>query len=291
MVSSRVLLLFLSPIFILVTLATTQPSFIYHACSNVVGNYTKKSTYEANLNHVLSSITSNTDIDYGFYSNSSVGAQEPDKVYAIGLCRGDLKQDVCRSCLNDSTVALTQLCPNQKAAIGWYDNCSLRFSNTPILCIETENPNFTVWNSKNVSDVDGYGEALRTLLDTKISEAASGVSRKFATGTSPAPDFSKIHVLVQCTPDLSHQECSKCLQMISAQIPVCCVGQDGARYYTPSCNFRYESYPFFDLTAAPLSPPVQVLYPPPMKGTPILLGQKFLSKVTPMEFTKLSCLV
>jgi len=96
---------------------------------------------------------------------------------------------------------------------------------------------------------------------------------------------------VQCTPDLSHQECSKCLQMISAQIPVCCVGQDGARYYTPSCNFRYESYPFFDLTAAPLSPPVQVLYPPPMKGTPILLGQKFLSKVTPMEFTKLSCLV
>jgi hypothetical protein len=290
MVSSR-LLLFLSPIFILVTLATTQPSFIYYACSNVQGNYTTKSTYEENLNHVLSSITSNTDIDDGFYSISSDGAQEPDKVFAIGLCRGDLKQDVCRSCLNDSTVALTQHCPNQKEAIGWYGNCSLRFSNTSIYGIETEIPNFILWNSKNVSDIDGYGEAVRTLLDTKISEAASGGSRKFATGTSPAPDFSKIYVLVQCTPDLSDQECSNCLQMISPQIPICCVGPDGARYYTPSCNFRYESYPFFDLTAAPFSPSVQVFYPPPMKGTQILLGQKFLSKVTPMEFTKLSYLV
>jgi hypothetical protein len=258
MVSSR-LLLFLSTISILVTLASAQPPFIYHVCSNVQGNYTKKSTYEANLNHALSSITSNTDGN-GFFSGTSDG-QNPDKVFVIGFCRGDLKKDVCLGCLNDSTVALTQLCPNQKEAIGWYDNCSLRFSNTPMLCIERENPNFIVWNSKNESDVDGYGEALKTLLDTKISEAASGVSRKFATGTSVAPDFSKIHVLLQCTPDLTQQECSNCLQIISRKIPLCCVGQAGARYYTPSCNFRYESYPFFDLTAAPWSP---------VKGTVIL---------------------
>jgi hypothetical protein len=142
MVFSR-LLLFLSPIFILlVAVASTgQPRFIDHFCSNVVGNYTTNSTYEANLNQALSSITSNTDIDYGFYSTSSSG-QEPDKVYAIGLCRGDLKKDVCRSCLNDSTVALKELCPNQKEAIGWYDNCSLSFSNTSMFGIKRENPNF-----------------------------------------------------------------------------------------------------------------------------------------------------
>ncbi|XP_059439329.1 cysteine-rich receptor-like protein kinase 10 isoform X2 [Corylus avellana] len=268
MVFSR-LLLFLSPIFILlVAVASTgQPRFIDHVCSNVVGNYSKKSTYEANLNNALSSITSNNDIDYGFYSSSSSG-QEPDKVYAIGLCRGDLKKDVCRSCLNDSTVALKELCPNQKEAIGWYDNCSLRFSNTSMFGIETENPNFMDWNSKNVSDINGYGEALKTQLDSMISEAASGGSFKFATRSSVAPDLSKIYVLVQCTPDLSEQECSNCLQMISVQTPLCCTGKDGARYYKPSCNFRYESYPFFDVTAAPRSSRLPLLTPPPIHAAP-----------------------
>ena len=103
-------------IFILIPQATLKPSFICHTCSPGLGNYTTNNTYTANLNHVFSSLSSNTAIGNGFYPSSY--GQDPDKVYAIGLCRGDLNQDVCRSCLNDSTLALIQLCPNQKEAIG-----------------------------------------------------------------------------------------------------------------------------------------------------------------------------
>ena len=124
-----------------------------------------------------------------------------------------------------------------------------------------EIPAFFMWNVNNVSDVDGYGKALQTLFDSMKSEAASGVSRKFATRASVAPDMSTLYMLVQCTPDLSEQSCSGCLTGIFVQMPIRCVGKQGGRMYTPSCSFRFESYSFFDPTHA-LSPP-----PPPVSAS------------------------
>jgi hypothetical protein len=124
MVSSRLLFL-LFAICMLISQAIAQPEFRYQLCLEN-GNYTSNSTYNANLNNLLSSLSSNTQIDYGFY-NVSYG-QNPDKVYAIGLCRGDVKPDMCRSCLNNATNLLPLVCPNKKDAIGGYDECMLRYS-------------------------------------------------------------------------------------------------------------------------------------------------------------------
>ncbi|KAH1035986.1 hypothetical protein GYH30_055785 [Glycine max] len=67
-------------------------------CDNSRGNYTINSTYHNNLNTLLSSFSSHTEINYGFY-NLSYG-QGTDKVYTIGLCTGDQNQDDCLRCLN-----------------------------------------------------------------------------------------------------------------------------------------------------------------------------------------------
>ncbi|KAL4628572.1 hypothetical protein ACB092_05G249100 [Castanea dentata] len=115
MVSSRTLF-FLSAIFMLIVQAYAQPAFLYHFCLNETGTYTTNSTYEENLKQLLSSIYSNTKIDYGFYNSSS--GQNSDQVYGIGLCRGDVKPDDCRGCLKNSSDLLTRLCPNEKGAIG-----------------------------------------------------------------------------------------------------------------------------------------------------------------------------
>ncbi|KAJ0085752.1 hypothetical protein Patl1_07127 [Pistacia atlantica] len=37
----------------------------------------------------------------------------------MALCRGDVKPDICRSCINDSSLELSKLCPNQKEAVMW----------------------------------------------------------------------------------------------------------------------------------------------------------------------------
>nr|POE57900.1 cysteine-rich receptor-like protein kinase 29 [Quercus suber] len=172
MVSS--ILLFLSAICIFIAQAFAQPNFLYYFCLDN-GNYTSKSTYNANLNNALSSLSSNTEIDYGFY-NFSYG-QNPDKVYSLGLCREDVQPDICRSCLNNATNLLPLLCPNQKEAIGWYDYCMLRYSFRDIFNIKETRPSFYMWNTNNVSaNLDQFNQDLRTLLDSKRVQAAAGGS-------------------------------------------------------------------------------------------------------------------
>ena len=91
---SKPLLLFYFAVIHLVT--PTAAQYCYDT-----GNYTSNSTYRANLNTLLASMYSNTEIDYGFY-NFSAG-ESPNKVNAIVLCRGDVSTDVCRTCINESS--------------------------------------------------------------------------------------------------------------------------------------------------------------------------------------------
>lgn len=218
--------------------------FVAVVCGNK-DYYTANSTYEANLNDVLSTISSNKKTENGFY-NFSIGT-EPDKVYAIGLCRGNVLPDICRSCLNDSRYRLTQLCPNQKEAIGWNDNCMLRFSNRYIFGINETEP-LALIITKSTSNLNG-NKQLQPLFDSMKSEAASGSSRKFATR-----NLSTIYVLAQCTPDLLEAACSDCLDKIYRNI---LPGTEGGRFYTPSCNYRFELYSSSPppLSASPLPSP------------------------------------
>jgi hypothetical protein len=269
MVSSR-LVFFLSAIFIFTAQAVAQTTFLAYFCLNDKGNYTAKSSYEANLNHLLSSLSSNTETDYGFY-NSSYG-QNSDQAYAIGLCRGDVNPDVCRSCIDNATSLLKHLCPNQKEAIGWYDGCMLRYSNRSIFGIEETVPN-SDWSNINgvsASYVNQFNDDLRTLLESLRSQAVAGGSLRkyFATGNATAPEFKTLYGLVQCTPDLSEQDCNDCLRGAFESIPQCCDGKQGGQLVRPSCNVIFEVYPFYNSTAAaspassPLAPPVS--HPPPL---------------------------
>ena len=264
---SSTLLAILYPMFTLIAQATAQQMYLYHSCFHIQGNYTTNSTYEANLSLVLSSISSNTQVENGFYPDSK--GQDPDKVYAIGLCRRDIEQDDCLGCLKNASSFLPQLCPNQKEAIGWYDYCMIRFSDRSIFGIMEINPSMFMWNTDSVSDQDGYKRVLETLFESMRSEAASGGnSLKFAVRTSVTPDLGTLYVLVQCTPDLSEQNCSDCLTDIYGNIPP--VGSEGGRTYAPSCNYRFETYPFFNVAyATSPRPPFSASSPPPPLPIPI----------------------
>ena len=58
-------------------------------------------------------------------------------------------------------------------------------------------------------------------------------------------DSKKLYGMVQCTRDLSCNNCFKCLDSIIAKLPSCCSGKVGGRVGAGSCNIRYEMYPFF----------------------------------------------
>ncbi|XP_047149656.1 cysteine-rich receptor-like protein kinase 29 [Vigna umbellata] len=233
------------------------------------GNYTANSTYETNLNTLLSTLTSNTEIEYGFYNLTK--GENTDQVYAIGLCRGDVKPYECRNCLEHSRGNLSQLCPNRKEAIGWYEDeqCMLRYSNRKILGLMETEPEYFMWNVIDAPQVEEFNKVVKDLLDGLRSKAASGDSRtKYATANATEPDNKFIYGLVQCTPDLSGPDCENCLIQSINEITNCCHGKIGTRIVRPSCNLRYEtSSPFFGAqayTPSPSQSPSPWLSPPPM---------------------------
>ncbi|GMN49776.1 hypothetical protein TIFTF001_018936 [Ficus carica] len=261
---SGALFFILCHIFVLLSTQAVAQPFLYHFCLDEKGNYTTNSTYRANLNHLMTIFPSQEGNGYGFF-NLSYG-NPSNEVYAIALCRGDATPAACRSCLNNSTQLLPQICPNQSEAVIWYENCTLRYSNRPMLGIKESN-SAVIWrrNGKNVTyDVDGFSGELRTLLDRLKNQAAAGGSLlKFATGNITAPAFKTIYALVQCTPDLSHQQCNNCLDDIYAVIQQCCVGKIGGRSGSRSCNFRYEINRFYAYAPATSPPPLAPTISPP----------------------------
>jgi hypothetical protein len=262
-VSSR--LVFLSAICILIAPAIVRPQHDPNFfCSDKQGNYGSGSTYKANLNLVLSPLSSNSnEIDNGFY-NSSYG-EDPDKVYAIGQCRGDLKPDVCRKCLSFSkdNLPTTQFCPVQKEAIVFYEECMLRYSSRNIFSTMDDTPEYP-WMSKlyNISDYSDdekaeFNKDLSNLLQNLRGRAVAGGSlRKFAVANASAPRSQTLYGLMQCTPNLSEQDCSRCLSGAIDNFLKSYADRLGGRIRRPSCNFRYENSSFFDPAAyAPPSPP------------------------------------
>jgi hypothetical protein len=248
----------------LVSLTIAQPpDFLSYSCQNDVGNYTTNSNFHRNLRSLLSSLDLNIQIDQGFY-NISVGQTGPEQVNAIALCRGDDDVNKCRSCIGIVVGKILQVCPNQKEAMVVYITCMLRYSNRSIFGVMEDRPLSHLNNRDSVTDVDQFNQVLLTLVRRLRSTAASGNSlRKFATGTELIAGFRTLYGLVQCTPDLSKQQCDYCLSVAFREIAVCCGGKQGAIIITPSCNIRFEVYPFFGVTPATLQSP-----PPPADGMP-----------------------
>ncbi|KAF3449093.1 hypothetical protein FNV43_RR09817 [Rhamnella rubrinervis] len=218
-------------------------------CNSTVGNYTSSSIYSSNLRSLLSSISSDTQNYYGFY-NSSFG-DIPNTANVIALCRGDIVQEKCRSCLNETSHRLLERCSNNKEAIIWDERCMVRYSNNSIFSIKKDVPLKTLASPNAAANAEQFKLVLKPLLDDLKTKAASGSSiAKFEHGNATLPDAEGIYALLQCTPDLTQQECNSCLDDAILQIPNCCGGKqggscsDGAEYCwscTENGNFTTTS--------------------------------------------------
>ncbi|KAF5474680.1 hypothetical protein F2P56_006560 [Juglans regia] len=252
------------------------------------GNYTSNSTYRANLVGLLASMSSNTTIDYLFY-NFTAGEKD-DKVNAIAVCRGYVTPEGCRRCINSTTQELLQSCPNQKEAIQWSGDCTVRYSNRSIFGVLEVQPMMASYNVQNPPDPKEFYKVLRPLLDRLRNSTALGNStRKFALGSVAAPNFQTIQSHLQCTPDLNWLDCNNCLQQLSEYTTTCCGGQKvGGVFVTPSCYIRYEIYSFYDPAAEspppslPPPPITQPVSPPPLQLLPPTQGKESNSSRTTM---------
>ncbi|KAE8686674.1 putative Cysteine-rich RLK 29 [Hibiscus syriacus] len=98
-----------------------------------------------------------------------------------------------------------------------------------------------------IAEFDGFRKNLNETFD-HLTRMIPNVSRNmYATKETEVSSYLKLYGLVQCTPDLTVPDCQSCLRTAIAQIPnTFGVKKSGSgRVLTPSCNIRYETYPFY----------------------------------------------
>ncbi|XP_031250177.1 cysteine-rich receptor-like protein kinase 10 isoform X2 [Pistacia vera] len=219
----------------LVSLVIGLTSATDHGCPN------SNSTYQSNVNFLLSSLVSNATRSKGFstgFYNTTVG-QDPDKVYALFLCRGDITPITCQNCVNLSTSQILQSCPVEKEGIKWYDK-------------------------------DRFDQLVRTTMKEAANEAAVS-PKKFSTKKAIFTTSHTLYCLVQCAPDLSSFDCNSCLEQSFVRMPTT---KEGGRVLVASCFNQFEFYRFYNENVTATPPPTPVLYsPPPVSPTPVSVAR------------------
>lgn len=248
---------------LLAQLAGAQP---WQVCGRRSGNYTTNSAYLSNIKLLSATLPTNASRD--LYARASIGGV-PDIVYAITLCRGDMNASKCASCVATAFVDAQQLCPFNKDATVFYDECYLRFSNANFLDSTSNDNAIVLMNSEQVSSqVPAFDAAVVALLNATADYAAANSTRRFATGeqTYDLRTNPTIYGLTQCMPDLSPDDCRSCLGDLVRRMPQRLSGRKGGRMIGIWCNFRYEVYSFF--SGAPSWTPATAPPPAPTNATP-----------------------
>ncbi|KAI9198543.1 hypothetical protein LWI28_017912 [Acer negundo] len=258
-----VFLLSLSSSLFTFTIAQTpnpSPNYLNHFCSN--NTFTRNSTYQTNLNLVLSSLASNSNGSDGF-SNATAG-QNPNRVYGLFQCRNDLNTSTCQNCVVHASTEVTQRCPTEKGNIIWYDECLLHYSDSNIFSTVTTSPTFSLLNTEAATDPTRFDELVLGLMNASKPLAANNTKR-YATRDGISTNSSeRIYTFQQCTQDLSSDDCSRCLEQAIANLPK---GKIGGRRIFPSCYSMFELFDFYTHNKTASPPPAPTTLSPPSPVT------------------------
>ncbi|KFK28875.1 hypothetical protein AALP_AA7G059500 [Arabis alpina] len=258
--------------FVLISFGVTSVSA--QNCMNR-GNFVPNSTYDANLRLILSSLPSNVSSQDDFYFYGSIG-QEPNRVYAIGMCIPGADENDCFDCIKSGSDDLIKSCNNQTQAYSWPGDptlCHVRYSNTSFSGSADLSPRVLAWNTGNITtDLTKFTTIWEGLVRRMIDEASaakstpSSSSNHYKAGMATLTTFQEIHALMQCTPDLSSGDCENCLRQSAIAYQACCSQKQGGVVMQPSCFFRWDLYPFskaFENVTVASPPPPPVIVPPP----------------------------
>ncbi|EOY28571.1 Cysteine-rich RLK 25 [Theobroma cacao] len=195
--------------------------------------------------------------------------------YGLFRCRGEVGPKICQDCINLAAAGVAQRCSNQTWAIIRYDECMLRYSNQSIFYAMAESPKINMLYNNDVMEPERFNRLVATLMQdiaTRASNASMG-AKKFATKEETFTVFQTIYSLAQRTPDISREDCYRCLQKAIADLPNCCGGKAGAFALYPSCTVQHQVTPFYDTSnetiaaPPPASPAPPLVFPPPPPPT------------------------
>ncbi|KAI6703993.1 hypothetical protein NL676_013129 [Syzygium grande] len=216
-----------------------------HYCSNS-STFTPKSTYEANLNLLLHSLSSRAESSDGYFNESEGKSSDANVVYGSFLCRGDVTKDVCIECVTNASARIKENCPMAKVSILWFDKCMLRYSDRNFFSATDKAPLLYEYNGENMKEPAEFMKILSKTMDQLITSAAERLDKKYAYKEAFfKPRGTALYTFVQCRPDILAASCDDCLQNATSSLLTIQTGKIGGRILLPSCFVSRKEKAFF----------------------------------------------
>ncbi|XP_013631155.1 PREDICTED: cysteine-rich receptor-like protein kinase 18 [Brassica oleracea var. oleracea] len=223
-------------------------------CDNTTGIFKPDSLYDKNRRLILSGLASNVTAHNGYF-NGSIGL-DPDRVYATGMCAPGAEPDVCSRCIETTSESLLRTCLNQTRAFSWSAEetlCLVRYSSRSLSGLLVMYPRVALYKIqtftiRNQTDFDHvckkvmFGLIARTTFSSS-SSSGNNSSKYYGHNESLLSFYGNISSWMQCTPDVSPNDCRTCLERTVIDYENCCRRHLGGLISRPSCFFRWELYP------------------------------------------------
>ncbi|XLT77963.1 hypothetical protein HN873_034237, partial [Arachis hypogaea] len=256
--TTTILGFFLLSFFICFTTTRAQSS-----SPNYVGDDCKNSTEESltsgfktNLNSVLSWLSSDAATSKG-YNHTAIGTATGDAVYGLYDCRGDVTGTFCQFCVSTAASDIVQHCPNRSSAVIWYNYCILRYSNHDFFGNLTITPSWQFPGTKNTTNSTQELQEAETYMQSLIKNATVETNLLYAMGEFNSGGSSgERYGFVQCSRDLTSDQCRQCLNAMLDQVPKCCATKVGWQVLAPSCLIKYDDFMFYKITTSQAPSPL-----------------------------------
>ncbi|KAK5825689.1 hypothetical protein PVK06_020547 [Gossypium arboreum] len=266
----------------LLTHLLTGMSIIFnqdYVCITESGSFTTNSTYGKNLDHILDSLPDNVSKSGGFFT--ATAGQDSNKAYALGLCSGDLNPHDCYGLVKSAVRDLRDKCPDHKEAISWSGDpaCIVRYANRPFFGILQLEPTTAGTITQDIgSNLPRFDTIWESLTDRLVRNASNGsFSRKYATGEAYFTVSQNINAQMQCTPDLSQEECDSCLRAAKSSFKECCHGKQGGYVQKPNCMFTFDLIPTITQDQKPEKNQNKSIWVPLGESSSAILGLALVS--------------
>lgn len=113
-----------------------------------------------------------------------------------------------------------------------------------------------VYNAGDIpSNWTSFDEIWANSISSTIEKASNNFNRIGINEVVLPWDQRTLYALMQCAPYLQPSTCFECLRARADKYLACCHGKQGGVSSSPVCVFRWELYPFYNISLSPSLPP------------------------------------
>ncbi|KAH0933522.1 hypothetical protein HID58_010639, partial [Brassica napus] len=243
------------------------------------GSSNSNSSYARNRDNLFSTLANNVVTNGGVY-NSSLG-QYPNKVYVLGLCARGYEPKPCISCVEKLTLETQTGCGSIMESFIWDSDdgdrvsCLVRSSNHSFGNLELEppvigpSPNHFAQSVNMTLFMQQWEYTVNNTLVAATKADTSSMHKYYSAVHAQFTEFPNVYMMMQCTPDITSQDCKQCLEDSVKYFREQFRGKTGGMASFPSCLFRWDLYSFYgafgNVTRVPALPLLQA----PKKGSSV----------------------